>query len=159
LPCARSSVDRALASGARGHRFESCRAYSLLAPHRGRPNSPVASDHVTPSRRITITPSRCWTEVYVHSILSCDGPTFRGRACGLWHESVRRHSPWQPTRSATEALPLSYQRPSRAEVARLVACEQHCSRFGASFVTSLYDRPRQVAKRAPKRPTTRGRRS
>ena len=34
-PCARSSVDRALPSGGRGHRFESCRARHLIKEYRG----------------------------------------------------------------------------------------------------------------------------
>ena len=45
-PCVCSSVDRALASGARGRRFESCQAY-----HRGRFLRPVAEARDGPIRR------------------------------------------------------------------------------------------------------------
>src|SRR5215217_7751445 len=40
--CARSSADRALASGARGQRFESSRAYQEI-PHQRAKNPPTAS--------------------------------------------------------------------------------------------------------------------
>ena len=88
-PRARSSADRALASGARGQRFESSRAYPLLHCHAPDPfpeNSEAACPHVRTDVCVSCTLMICCT--YISGL--------DARALGIHHRSASGQS-WRGT--------------------------------------------------------------